>query len=524
MNTLQVEEAMRTGALVPDSAAALLEHAQAQGQKDMAQQKKDAQALKRLDDAAAFAASVAKLESTKQIPLEERVSSPGPAGSTRSRTAIAARAVSPAAPGSVMPSVSVMDPVDQSRSLPSSQSRAGLASPRVATPAPATAPAADAGLGSDSGGASIRQNQNNVRVQMLVPRAKMGLLIGTQGKNIRELLQEAKTLGANLHVPSMTSPDDKATESGGDKPVMKKNGLVIITGPRESVAKLKDKVAAIISGQTSPESRDPLAYIEPYMQGSQSSGSTAAVPKEAQRLLQLIQKLSLNVEPGDQLPENDSLYTEIAPGDAVDLAASTSVNQSGLAWFPYPANNAREKNAQEMQAPAAPATAAAPHNPTAPVTDEMGHLQQGHVQHVTKGAFGSSPSKAGANTAPLSPPDISALRFKLDHVTQGLDTVTRALGQLNLLPENLEPYPSEIAESLVLKKGSTIDDRSSSAPLVIYSRRCLQHQVEAGVQEHPGRLEVIFGANGVLMQVCQEKSRNKVRTFFRCLCPLSFRT
>ena len=37
-------------------------------------------------------------------------------------------------------------------------------------------------------------------------------------------------------------------------------------------------------------------------------------------------------------------------------------------------------------------------------------------------------------------------------------------------------------------------------------------------------LEVIFGANGVLMQVCQEKSRNKVRTFFRCLCPLSFRT
>ena len=33
--------------------------------------------------------------------------------------------------------------------------------------------------------------QQHVRVQLLVPRAKMGLLIGREGKNIRELLQEA---------------------------------------------------------------------------------------------------------------------------------------------------------------------------------------------------------------------------------------------------------------------------------------------------------------------------------------------
>lgn len=508
---VQVEEAMRTGTLLPDSATVLLEHAQA-GLNDIAQQEKDAVALKRLDDAAAFAASVAKLESTKHIPLEEQVSSPGPAASTRSRIA-AAPAVAPAPPGSVMPSVSVIDPVDPSRSIPSSQPRAGQITPRVASPAPGIAAVADAGLGSDSGAASIRQNQNHVRVQMLVPRAKMGLLIGTQGKNIRELLQEAKTLHAHLHVPSITSSDDKATESGGDKPVMKKNGLVIITGPRESVAKLKDKVAAIISGQTPPESRDPLAYIEPYIQwqGAQSSGSS--VPKEAQRLLQLIQKLSSPAaategNTGDQLPDNDSLYTEIAPRDAAKLAAAKSVsairNQSDLVWFPYPAHYDHE-----MQAPATPALAAAPHNRRASVTNEIGQ-----VQHVTKGAFGSSPSKAGANTAPISAPDISALRFKLDHVAQGLETVTRALGQLSMnLPENLEPYPSEIAESFVLKKGSKIDEHSSCAPLVVHSWRCLQHQVEVGAQEHPGRLEVIFGASGVLMQVVQQKARSRVHTF-----------
>ncbi len=40
-------------------------------------------------------------------------------------------------------------------------------------------------------GANSPRAQQHVRVQLLVPRAKMGLLIGSHGKTIRELLQEA---------------------------------------------------------------------------------------------------------------------------------------------------------------------------------------------------------------------------------------------------------------------------------------------------------------------------------------------
>jgi ribosomal protein L12E/L44/L45/RPP1/RPP2 len=53
----------------------------------------------------------------------------------------------------------------------------------------------------------------HVRIQLEVPRAKMGLLIGAQGKNIRELLQEAKAQRAHLYIPPLLS-DTHSPENG----------------------------------------------------------------------------------------------------------------------------------------------------------------------------------------------------------------------------------------------------------------------------------------------------------------------
>jgi hypothetical protein len=63
------------------------------------------------------------------------------------------------------------------------------------------------------------------------------------------------------------------------------SGKVAISGPRDVVLKLKEKVKALISGLAAPPaSADPLAYIEPYIQGGVSQRS-GPVPKEAQVLL-----------------------------------------------------------------------------------------------------------------------------------------------------------------------------------------------------------------------------------------------
>ncbi len=62
--------------------------------------------------------------------------------------------------------------------------------------------------------------------------------------------------------------------------------MVAISGPRDVVVKLKEKVKALISGLAAPPaSADPLAYIEPYIQGGASQKRSGPVPKEAQVLL-----------------------------------------------------------------------------------------------------------------------------------------------------------------------------------------------------------------------------------------------
>ena len=108
-----------------------------------------------------------------------------------------------------------------------------------------------------------------------------------------------------------------------------------------------------------------------------------------------------------------------------------------------------------------------------------------------------APLQRRCNNAPVfESPDISALRFKLQHVTKGLETVTCAMGQLSLTPpqlslappQNLEPCPSEISAALLVNPSSrVIDDggrhpQKRGAPLVIFSKRCLLHRVAQGAQ------------------------------------------
>jgi hypothetical protein len=102
---------------------------------------------------------VAALESAKHIQVEdvteERLSSPMPPGSTRVQRL----------------------------------ATAGTRSKGCQSPEVGNANAGTADNVTDNGANSPRAQQH-VRVQLLVPRAKMGLLIGSQGKTIRELLQE----------------------------------------------------------------------------------------------------------------------------------------------------------------------------------------------------------------------------------------------------------------------------------------------------------------------------------------------
>ena len=109
-----------------------------------------------------------------------------------------------------------------------------------------------------------------------------------------------------------------------------------------------------------------------------------------------------------------------------------------------------------------------------------------------------APLQRRCNSAPvfeMNTADISALRFKLQHVTQGLETVTCAMGQLSLTPpqlslappQNLEPCPSEISAALLVNPPRVIDDggrqpQKRGAPLVIFSKRCLSHRVAQGAQ------------------------------------------
>ena len=105
-----------------------------------------------------------------------------------------------------------------------------------------------------------------------------------------------------------------------------------------------------------------------------------------------------------------------------------------------------------------------------------------------------APLQRRFNSAPVfesNTADISALRFKLQHVTQGLETVTCAMGQLSLTPPQLslalEPCPSEISAALLVNPPRVIDDggrqpQKRGAPLVIFSKRCLSHRVAQGAQ------------------------------------------
>jgi len=490
-----------------------------------------------VDDAAAFFASVAKLESIKQIEVEERVPSPGPAGSTRSRLAGAA---------AVRSTTPLTNAVDTGSA--SGAARTRQVSPRLASPPALGAGRSDAPVVSESAAQKSRQSQH-VRVQILVPQAKMGLLIGTQGKTIRELLLEAKALNAYIHVPpvytpTMSSVEDSTRESL-EGTVRRKNGFVVITGPRDVVAKLKEKVVAILSGQTEGGSHDPLAYIEPYIQGQSSHNSSTPVPTEAKRLLQLIQKLSApaGVAEGDRVPPHaetsptssasvQPLTGKSARSGQVDIESGIKKEETGSG-----ATLGQQQAIQEQ------------------TIQSNRNLSETH--HVDTGAFGSHfaatqplstlkspgmlPFATGSTSYgyPISPvghdnrssrkqdftvpdlavsaPRISALRFKLDHATQGLETVTRALDQLSMnLPENLEPYPSEIAGSFVLDNSRQTQANTWCAPLVIHSRQCLKHLVGKGMQEHPGRLEALFGANGVLMKVTsmlQQTLANSVMLF-----------
>ena len=417
--------------------------------------------------------------------MEERIASPGPAASTRSRQAAAAARATASPPAAHDRIVSAPGAIRVRERTPPG------ASPRHASPAVAAAAAGhDAPVGAVGTSAeSSRHPHQHMRLQMMVPRGKMGLLIGAQGKTIRELLHEAKVLRAHIQVPCLPTPEDG---SGGEaveaaRKRHSSSGLVVITGPRDAVLKLKEKVAAIIAGQASAGSHDPLAYIAPYVQ---CAPGVSAVPKEAKRLLQLIQKLSTppagaGVERGpDEMPQNRADF-ENARGEAL-LATSAEMEQG-----------------------------AAPLDALSQSTAASGN----ETRYVDEGAFGGPMSSAqhrralqpfASSRPPLprasvhgSVPDISALRFKLDYVTQGLETMTRALGQLSMtLPQDLEPCPSEIGGPVMLDSSDSMQTgHALTAPLVIYSWRCLQHRVGKGAQEHPGRLEALLGADGVLVQV-----------------------
>ena len=237
--------------------------------------------------------------STKQIAVEERVASPaparyspslspGPAACTRSRAA----AASPTPP--------------PPRRTPS-QHASGIHVASRGTDA-VSAGCKAGGEGSAGAGQGAVTSHDKVRVQskIQVPRAKMGLLIGAQGKTISELVAEAKALKAHVMVPSI-----KELAPGEDGQAKNAHGVVVLTGPRDAVATLRAKVAAIISGQAPAALSDPLAYIEPYVQAAGGGGTSGAsrscrpVNQEARRLLRLIQKLSSSVPAAAARTESD---------------------------------------------------------------------------------------------------------------------------------------------------------------------------------------------------------------------------
>jgi hypothetical protein len=517
----QAETAIRTGALVAERSGA---------------------ASPAPDTAATAHVARQQLESAKEIEVEERIMSPGPAGSTRSRqAAAAARAATPAA----------------AHDVPGASARGSTptgATPRQASPARSASTRGAAEAATGRGGAEANRPPHphpHMRVQIMVPRGKMGLLIGAQGKTIRELLHEAKTLRAHIQVPCMTAPEDGGSGEVSVPEARRRNsGLVVITGPRDGVLVLKEKVASIIAGQACAGSHDPLAYIAPYVQGA--AGSSAA-PKEARRLLQLIQKLSTPSagSGADPAPDPSSMTGPQEEGARVEAPAPAQAGQQDQLMPPddpdpsagigqvAPALTVAGNGQPRMAAP----WAAARGDGAADRDDEARRSDGGagnDTYYVDQGAFGSrltsasaahhrralQPSSgvwphapvlaamgrgvgasAAAAAAASGAHDMSALRFKLQHVTQGLATVTRALGQLSMdLPAeleaypSLEPYPSEIGRPVVLTSGAG-EHGTFGAPLVIFSWRCLQHRVEEGMQEHPGRLEALFGAQGVLVQV-----------------------
>ena len=593
---------------------------EAAGQRAYEEQDQDAQAAK-AQLAADFAATMAKLGSAKQILVEERVASPGPlvsasTPSTRSRAVAAtgaASATSRAGTPSLAASPLLNTATAQRAESPARAAATGLlprvklasAAQQAGSGAPiasavgedvssfAAAPADATGSGNKDVSGSRRPQQ--VRMEMMVPRAKMGLLIGAQGKTIRELLQDAKTLRAHVHVP-MASGEDASSDHG--QASSNKSVLVVITGPRNSVAKLKDKVAAIISGQAAVGGRDPLAYIEPYIQGQRPhSGVANGVPEEAKRLLDLIQKLNLAPAPpaaahAAALDAHDSSASgtlrqdsarataagslcgaeagniepagsghgesEVHEGSCADGAkeasqaagitphaveAGTSVSSwrqgretvggfgggigpmaSGASAVSAPNTVPSETRQVDTRtfAHRAPAgvRSLAP-RPCAPGTSRQPAVEGSALDTVTAAGYGlwpMTPHGVATQDAPprascVAAPHVSELRVKLDHVTQELQTMTRALGRLSLnLPADLEPYPSEVETSLVLRRAglqSLLDGSAHTPPpesgasslLIIHSHLCMQHRVAEGAQEHPGRLEALLGFKGVLAQV-----------------------
>jgi len=520
----------------------------------------------RNEQAEGFADAVAKLESAKKIEVEdgteERLSSPAPSVATRSRaTAASMRSKgSPPAPsgGDVTPApraprvhAAPREGVAPSRAMSS------MSSPTPTSPPPPAA-TTDAAGPSENAAAFARTHQH-VRVQILVPRAKMGLLIGSQGKTIRELLQEAKALRAHVNVPTMSHSAESASVSGGA--AGKKSAVVVITGPRDAVSKLKDKVTAIIAGQAGARSHDPLAYIEPYLQG-QPADSRSQVPDEAKRLLQLIQKLNVaptaSQLPGAQAPDAASPVSDGASSETRDLLKEAfSMSESAEGEEDAGVACSAVAPGQRFEAPGGPTAMARPWtsdagaalgdtpplgtddltsklvsteaggagrmmraaaSPALPVAAVPASLDRAMFQEYelpSGGVVQQHSARGGLTPAPgtVAAMSSSALRQKLDYVTQELEIMTRALGRLAInLPDNLEPFPSEVDASLFLgtvRANRTprscpplvITERGAGAPLIIHSQRCLQHRVDKGGQEHHGRLLALVGPSGVLTQV-----------------------
>eukprot|EP00960_Hanusia_phi_P052554 761519-Hanusia_phi.AAC.3 len=135
--------------------------------------------------------------------------------------------------------------------------------------------------------------------------------------------------------PPNASKEGEHAEEGGDE-------KVIITGSKEAVEKLKARVHFFMSG-LAPQ--DPLSYIQPFISQTGQpkpgeAGEGREVPQEAQRLLQLVEKLSSSSAqkqappPPAQMNHQQSDMLSSMPGQQLEFQRGKSSSPRVKSGFP----------------------------------------------------------------------------------------------------------------------------------------------------------------------------------------------